>query len=255
MNIRQQSLSHLPLNETDQAVLLVLLKEGRASPPQIAHSTNFARTTVYSSLKKLAKQGFIREENLDGKVFYQVPSPEDLDSLISQEERQFQDKLGELKALQRMFSEQSLFQNYAMPRFQFIPDEKLKTFLFDNIKRWSTRYGQTLEWWGYQDPSFLDDYASWISAFWKQAPNELKLHFLTKQVGSEESFKQTKRYPNRQMRYTNDFPMNASLWLMGPFVLFLYTQSKPHYGIFIESSSIADSLRGIVKKLWALSEK
>lgn len=254
MNIRQQPLSDLPLNETDQAVLLVLLKEGRASPPQIAHLTNFARTTVYSSLKKLAKQGFIREESFDGKVSYQVSTPEDLESVIAQEKRHFQDKLGGLKALQKMFSEQALFQNYAVPRFQFIPDENLSTFLFDNIKRWSTRHGETLEWWGYQDPSFVDHYAAWINAFWKQAPKELELHFLTKRAGPEESFKLTKRYPNRHMSYTDDFPMDASLWIMGPFTLFLHTQNKPHYGILIESTSISDSLRGVMKRLWAFSE-
>lgn len=253
MSGRQQTFLQLALNETDQRILFALLKEGRAAPPHLAALTDIPRTTVYSSLKKLAREGLVSEERLGGKIFYSVSSQEDVDTLIVQEERQFKEKIGELKVLQKIFAEQQIFQEYAMPRFQFISDEKLEAFLFDNIKRWTTLRGKTLDWWGYQDPSFVEYYSAWIDAFWKQAPEDLELRFLTKRVSVEESFKVTKRYPNRHTRYTDEFPMDASLWIMGPFSCFLYTQKKPHYAILIESMSIAESLRGVVKKLWALS--
>lgn len=245
--------SGLNLNNTDEKLLNALLKAGRSSPPQLSFSTSIPRTTVYSSLKKLSEKSLIQQEISDGKLFYNVSSPEEIESLINQEEREFEKSVKDLKTIQKIFAEQKLLQQYVMPRFRFIRDEEMSDFLFDNIKKWSSFRGRTLDWWGYQDPSFAENYSSWINAFWKQAPEDLKLCFLTKKSAVEEAFMATNRYPNRKIIFSNDFSMDSSLWIIGHFVFFLYTQKKPHYGIFIESSSIAESLRGAFKKLWLLN--
>jgi hypothetical protein len=142
-------------------------------------------------------------------------------------------------------------EGYREPRLQFFDGApNVETMLFQNTERWreSIRKFDDI-WWGYQDPSFVDNYRSWLEHAWATAYEGEKIQLLSHVTKTELAL--VNQVPGRTIKFLpEDIGFSSTIWVLGDFMIMIMTHRQPHYAFQIRESEFAQNLRALFKMLW-----
>jgi hypothetical protein len=244
----------LGLNTNEQKVYLETLKAGKIMPARVSKLTGINRTTVYSIGKKLAAMNLVTED-LGGKTsFFIAEDPANLENLVKYEEKELERKKKLARDLAKELSPFVGSQTYSIPRIKVVEEEDLSDYLYSQYMKWA-KSGEERDntWWGYHDHSYTETYGKFIDWSWKKGPKDLKVKFLTNENISEK--KMSKKHPNRMIHFCKGLDFDASLEIIGDYVLMVKTRERPHYMIEINDVGLSRNLRELFKWIWEITPK
>jgi predicted DNA-binding transcriptional regulator len=244
-------LTSLGFSEKEIQVYLCVLQHGRIAPANIARLTKINRSTVYFIVGDLITRGVIAEDTTGPTSFILALPPEELLSLIDQEERQLQRKREQtrlaLPELQRIAQDT----RYVAPRMQFVTKEQLEAFLHRRTPEWNASIAKRGgAWWGFQDPSFLAAYGGWITWYWQQeSSRDVHVRLLTNQNESEDAVR-GQGFGRRETKLWAKSAFTGTQWIAGDYVVNIITAQEPHYLVEIRDAVMAGNLREMFKGMW-----
>lgn len=253
----EKILKQLGFGDKEIRVYLTILEQGKTTPTNIATLTGIKRTTVYSIAKELLDKGVIIEDLAGSHGFLIALPPEDLRNIAKKEERELQDK----KVLidQAITELQTFTKNtkYSIPKITFIYEEDLENFLYKQTPEWNRSImANDGSWWGFQDPSFPEQYSKWIDWFWNEsAPKNLMLKLLSNKTQTEAQM--AKIYDRRLIKFWKGEgeSFTGSTLVAGDYILLIITSQKPHYLVQIHDTKMAHNMRELFKSIWNNQEK
>lgn len=231
---------------------LAVLQHQQITPAELARVTKINRATVYHIAMGLVSRGVIAEE-LGGKkrVFIALPPTALEQSLDNQrrelaaQEKQVQDTIGKLSML-------TAKKEYPVPKIRFVQEEQLQTFLRQQSAVWNQSIlnnDPTKTWWGFQDPTFVEEYENWITWYWKTFTEPVMLKLFSNDTPVEQRIRG--KFNRRQIRTTGvTMDFSATTWVTGEYVIMLYTKQHPHYLIEIHDARFSQNMRELFKQLW-----
>lgn len=244
-------LKDLGFTEKEIAIYLCILENGKLSAAAVSRITKINRTTVYSVSKELIKKGLM-EEDLGGANRYYIPLPvEGLKNLYKSEEEEIKKKkeaienvIVELNALPKS-------KKYSVPKIKFVDEYQLKDYLFKQTPIWfeSAKRTGEMNWWGFEDASWISLYPDWVKFHWETAPKDLGARFITDNL----DFKDKQNFnSNRQVKFIDSklHKFTANQAVLGDYIVFIVTDRKPYYMIEICDSVMSHNLRETFKILW-----
>jgi predicted DNA-binding transcriptional regulator len=249
----EKFLKELGFNHKEINIYLVLLSYGRMSISRISEFTHINRTTVYSVVKELLKKRIIIEDLGSPSKLLIAKNPQELRSIIAGQEELLQKKKNIVEQAIAELNKMSPKISPSLPKVVFVSEEDLEKYLYDRSLLWcESIMAHDGIWWGFQDPTFVDNYNVWIDWFWQQcAPKDLKLQLLSNHSESEKKMKK-KQYGRRLIKFwnKNNLKFTASIWINGNYIVMIITNKHPFYLIEINDSSLAHNLREIYKGIW-----
>ncbi len=232
-------------------VYLCLADLGKASAATIAKRTSIPRTTAYSVLSSLIAKGVCSENTDSDSTYFCINSPSSLMRIVETEKDALAVKEQSCRRLIELASPLFRQQNYSVPRLQFFEGNKnVKSMLYDYTDAWHksiTEFDNT--WWGYQDPSLLEEYTDWLYHHWKVRDPELKIQLFSQPAKIERKLKGT---PDKRVirSLPPGYNFSSSIWICGEYIIMLMTKQNPHYAFQIKDSVFASNLRLIFELLW-----
>ncbi len=249
----EDTLKALGLKEKEIKVYLALMTSGRATPSTLAEKTSLNRATVYSVLEILLKKGLVTEDVGGTLRTFLAEKPKDLNILIEKEKQALNRKVELVEQAIQELSDLPLNTEYAVPHVRLLTEEQLDLAQKEDVAKWEEsmrKTDPTFTWWGFQDDTYAKHYESWINWYWKRAPKDIQLKLLSNHSPIEEEFKE-KQLTNRQIKYLSDkTKFTATTWVLGEYLIMVYTNSKPFYAIEIFNPILAHNYRELFKEIW-----
>lgn len=248
-----QTLKKLGLKDKEVAVYLEIMRRGRTTPRRVAMSTKINRATVYSVVNILVKKGLVNED-LGGKIRYiSALPPKNLHTLIQQERRKLTQKEDLVEKVVEELAELPLNTQYSIPHVRFLDEDKLQAALYDDVEKWEKsilKVDKIATWWGFQDHTFAKHFEEWIEWYWRRAPEKIQLKLLSNESDIEKKMEE-KELERRQIKLW-DIPtqFTATTWVLGEYLLMIYTHERPFYAIEIFNPVLAHNHRELFKNIW-----
>ena len=246
-----ETLKKLGLSGKEIVVYTTVLTHGRLRFTDISKITKLNRTTVYSVAHELLARGLLQED-LATSVKALVPtSPEALNTFVLKEEARVQEKkkliaeaINDIRALPSTAG-------YVAPVITYIPEERINTYMHEHAPKWNESMLQTDKiWWGFQDASFVLQYADWIEWYWTIAPAALTLKLFSNDTAIEREI-QTRTPSRREIRYwKGEETFTGTLWITGDYVININTHVSPFSLVETHDRVLAQNLRTVFAKLW-----
>lgn len=251
----QEILKKLDFSEKEIEIYLAILKNGKIIPSDLAHITGIKRSTVYSVASELVSRGLIAEDH-SSPIKYLVAIPlDELNKLVKKDEEKINTKkqliASAIKELKNFTSDTK----YSVPKIYFVADEELENFLYKRTDAWETNSLKTEPcWYGYQDHTFVEYYSAYIDWQWSRASKEISLKLITNKSDIEKVMEK-RQYPRRKIKYfKKKLPFTASTWVIGDYIIMIFTNQRPHYAIEISNAEFAKNQRELFKFLWDVLE-
>jgi hypothetical protein len=142
---------------------------------------------------------------------------------------------------------------YSVPKIRFIDERHIQDFLYKQLPVWieSAEKYKDHNWWGFQDPTFLEEYKEWMEHHWSIFPEDYGVRMFTNKKPAETKLAKQHSSDRRQVVYwdkTADF--SATHMVLGDYVLFAMTRERPHYIVEIHDAVMAENLRQLFKGIW-----
>lgn len=248
----EQLLKQLGFNEKEILVYLAILKSRQINPQKLTEITKLKRTTVYSVVKELIRKGTIAEDKAAPTMMLVALPPEDLEKLVQKEEEALEEKkyLISQSVKELLKIEQSTL--YPVPKLNFIPEIDMKYYIKKQTQTWSESImAADGIYWGFQDPSYAENYAEEIDYYWNhKSAKDVTLYLLTNESDIEEKM-QEKKYERQIIKFWNKSePFASTTWVMGNYVAILRTHVRPHYLVEHHDPELAKNLRQLFKWVW-----
>jgi len=250
MNDLQKNLLALGLNETEAAIFLALVKHGKATAARVATSSGLNRTTTYSILKQLVKKG-IATEDLGAPTLEFIASSGDLLKLIEKEQAVLEEKKRAAQGAAAALKDMEAGAQYAVPKIQFIPEERMQRFFDQQIGEWNeSMLERDKVLWGFQESEFAQRYERFIREWSDRSPKTLKVQLLTNLSPTERELAM-KKIERREVKFWKDsVKFTATNWIMGDYVVMFVISKKPNYLVEIHDRMFAENLREVYKGVW-----
>jgi predicted DNA-binding transcriptional regulator len=245
-------LRELGLGEKEITIYLAILRSGKTTAAELSTITKINRTTVYAVAKELISKGIVAEDISTPVAHLLALPPKDLNNLVTREQAELENK----KALvDRAVEELKLVvadTKYSIPKLVFIGEGEVEKYLYQQTPIWieSTKEKGGV-WWGFQDPSILENYGVWIDWFWKKAnKGRVELQLLTSDSAVEAQLQG--KYPGRQVKFWKEGgqKFTSTIWVIGDYIVMVNTTQKPHHLVEIHDSGMAHNLREFFKGIW-----
>ncbi len=249
----EENLKQLELTDSEITVFLKLASMGKASAVAIAQSTEINRTTVYSILKQLKNRGLVIEDLGRSVHEFRVSPASNLIQLIEEEERMLEIKKDAAEEIAKALSEMTQKADYIIPKIQFITEDKIDRFLYQQSPEWS----QSMKvndgfYWGFQDQYFAGSFSEWIDWYWKQTFSESVTLQLLSNDSEEERRVAANNYARRHIAFWKDtVKFTSTLWVMGDYVVTIVLSESPHHLVEIHDATLASNLREVFKTIWS----
>jgi len=248
-------LTKIGLNDKEIQVYLTVLQYGKITPAALAKVIGINRTTIYSTAKELVTKGLITEDLGAPTISLIAKPPADLENYIDQEEKQIRQKRELAKRAIHELQAVVKTQQFALPKIVFIPEAELEAYMYKQAKTWNEsinkRDGMH---WGFQDKTFVANYAKWIDWYWEGGLPEIKeLRLLSNEV-AELPYK--KKFAKRRIRFWDQSAyFTATTWIMGDYVIMIVTSQHPFYLVEIHDAVLAHNMREVFKGIWNSIDK
>lgn len=246
-------LKKLDFSEKEIDVYLAILKNGKITPADLAKITGINRSTVYAITSELGEKGVINHD-LSSPIKYLVSAPpEELENIIKREEKKIESKKAlVLKAIEELrgFSGNA---RYSLPKLRFIAEEELENFLYKQADKWDESLLKTEScWYGFQDHTYAEFYSNNIDWYWSRADKDIQLRLITNESNIEKVM-QKRNYDKRQIKFLKKkVPFTATTWVIGDYIVMVFTNQRPHYAIEMRNAEFARNQRELFKFLWEL---
>ena len=243
-------LKKLWFNEAEAKIYLLILEHKKILPSVLSYISKINRTTIYSILKKLKEKNLIPED-IWGKNKNIIALPvQNLNSLIEKEKDILTEKESLTRWLIWTISTKFDSKKIYIPKIQYIEEDILEDFLYDNLKKWFDSMLKNNDiWWGFQDPSFVENYWKWIDYSWKKAPKNIELKLFTNIWEIEE--KMLWKYKKRQVKSSPFFwEIDSTMWILGDYIITMYTKESPYYLVETYNPLLSKNLRNMFRGIW-----
>lgn len=247
----EKTLILLGLKDKEVEVYLALMRLGKATPAQIAQITEINRATVYSVAKILLKKGLIQEDLAGSSRQLVALPPKELDILIDKERRRLKRKEELVEQAINELNDLPLNTQYAVPQIRFLEENNID--LETEAGKWDEsilKVDSTKTWWGFQDISFVGHYDEWINWYWSRANPDIQLKLLTND-GKVETEMKKRNLERREIKFVSKkTTFTATTWVLGDYLVMLYTKDRPFYMIEIYNPTLAHNYRELFKTIW-----
>ena len=241
-------LTRLGFGSKEIDVYLSIQKHGKITPAQLSQLTGINRTTVYSTVKELIKRGVIAED-LGGKQRYLIASPPDsLAIAVRKEQKVLNEKKEIVNEAMRAIGEISKDAQYAIPKIQFITEDKIEDFLYSRTPEWDKSIMETDgTYLGFQEQAFAEQYSKWIKWYWTRHPKGIKFNLLSNDSSAEQHVA-SRVSPDRKITFWKDsVKFSATTWVMGDYVVMFVISAKPRYLVEIYDKVFAQNQRELFR--------
>jgi len=249
----QETLKKIGFNEKEAEIYLEALRLGRSTPTRIAKNTGINRTTVYSVAKNLIQKGVLTEDIGQKYIYLIALPPEQLHGLLEKKKRAIKEEEKLIDQAMDELSRLSANTQFSVPKIRFIEESGLEDYLYKRTDEWNgsaMRFDKT--WWGFQDHTLVDHYGKWIDAFWNRTPSsrDISLKMFSNQSEIEKKMVE-KNITRREINFWGTGKnFTSSFWIIGDYIVMIYTQNRPFYLIEIYNPVMAHNLREVFKNLW-----
>lgn len=243
----------LGLSEKEVRVYVAIVESGKVTAQKISRKTDINRTTVYSILKQLLEKGFIIEDHGGSSRYFMTSGKEQLLEVYRKEVQKVRNKkeifselISEIESLPKSTS-------YSVPKIRFYDEIHLKNALYNQLPKWieSASTEEERQWWGFQDVSLPEKFKEWFDYHWEIFPDNYGNRLFTNDKGFEKELVKKFSTERRQIKYLpHSHQFTSTQAILGDYVLFVVTSSKPNYMIEIHDRVIAHNLREMFKLLW-----
>jgi len=244
-------LKQFGLSENETIIFLCLYDNKKINAARIAKLTTINRATVYTVLRELVKKGLAVEDLAGASMRYYSPMTiKGLNVLIEKQEKELNQKKLLLKEIVQGLENLPTQKPFSIPKIRFVDQLHLKEFLVNESEKW-LKSGESIDstWWGFQDPSLVEEYPEWPKYFFSNFPGKTKLKIITNKKPAETKMK--KSYSDRsEVKYISDEKFSATNVVIGDYILMIVTSQHPHYLIEIHDKVMAHNMREMAKKLW-----
>ncbi|MEI6022310.1 MAG: helix-turn-helix domain-containing protein [bacterium] len=249
----EETLQNIGLTDKEIQVFLTVFQNKRILPARISTLSGINRSTVYVIGEKLEKEGLITIDYGNSSRYFVAPDIQDLEKQLKQEEEKLQKKEQSYKNLLKELKNLPVTGKYSVPKIRFIAEHQLKDFLIKESDKWAKSallYDKT--WWGYQDPTLLEQYESWPDYFWPKYKNDILMKIFTNKKIIEKKISKKNYSGKRMIKFLDpkkhDF--SATQVVVGEYILMIVTREHPHYLIEIHDAVMAHNLRESFKLMW-----
>ncbi|MGB4076156.1 MAG: helix-turn-helix domain-containing protein [Minisyncoccia bacterium] len=244
----------LDLNESEAAVFKTILERGPMTPVALAKAAGVKRTTAYSIARSLSEKGLLIEDTTRRPRTFAPAAPEQVLALIESDKKRIVEREKSLVRLAEELSKASLKENYPVPTVRFIEEGKMRDFYYKQMPVWDASMLATKEstWWGFQDHTFVEEFSSWITDYWKQAPEVIDLKLLSNRAEAEVKFAPSVT-PRRAIKFWGEATnFLSTTWAIGDYLVMINTRTRPFYLVEIHDKLIAHDQREVFRNLWPL---
>lgn len=248
-----QILADLGFNQKEIEVYLEVLKRGKTLPSSVANATGINRATVYSVSRNLIDKGLITGD-VGAKTLELTALPiNELNNLIEKETNKLLQKKKIVNKAIEELSHLPFNTQYSVPSIRFIEEDDLEDFMYKRIDKWNDSVTQSDKtWWGFQDHTFVENFETWISGWFKRESSKNLNVKLLSNVSNIENKMKERKYQQREIRFwKREINFTSTLWIAGEYLIMIYTQDKPFYLIEINNYVLAQNMREVFKHLWS----
>ena len=250
----EKLLTQLNLNTSEIAVYRAVLHAGQLPPTALAKAAGIKRTTAYSVARSLLEKGIIVEDATRRPILFRPATPDQVLALIEVDKKRLVTREDSLQKLADELSKLSLGKTYSVPTVRFIEENKMKDFYYKHMPVWDASMLATKEttWWGFQDHTFVEEFSSWITDYWNQAPETIDLKLLSNRAEAEVKFAPsvTPRWAIKFWGEATNFL--STTWVIGDYLVMINTRTRPFYVVEIHDKLIAHDQREVFRNLWTL---
>ncbi len=250
----KKSLENLGFTSKEIEVYLSLLKTGKTTPGKLSKLTGLNRPTVYSVSRGLISKGLISEDLADKQLHLVPLPPENLHATLertkaelTRREKIIEDVVQELKVI-------GAEKNYSVPKIRFIEQGDMSDFLYHNIDRWQKTIKDTDgAMYGFQDHSFVENFKDWVQwADEKYQGSTYKVRLFSNDSHIEKEMKDPKSI--RNIRFLEGSQFTSSNWVIGEYLVMIYTRKEPFYLVEIHDVAMAQNMKEVFKMMWKLAK-
>lgn len=247
----EKTLEKLGFGEKETVLYLEILRRGKVTPAALAKITGINRATVYAVAKDLLEKGVITEDLAQRSLYYVALPTEELQTLIEKQEEQTKKTRKLVYNAIDELARIPLNTQYFIPKIRFVEDENVRDHLYRQFHTWfseSQKYDAT--WWGFQDETFVEHFTDWVEWVWQEKPTGHTMKVFGNTSPTEEQLK-AKTPPHRILKmWTGVSDFTATTWIIGEYIVMIYTRERPFYLIEIHNPVLAENMRKIFKGIW-----
>ena len=245
----KESLEKIGFNEKQIIIYTLIIESGKITAAKIAKRTGINRTTVYSILEQLVDKGFIAEDRAGQAKYFLANGKTELEEIYRREVQKVKNKK---EIFQEIIKEIALIPkstSYSIPKIRFYDEIHLKDALYKQKDKWIQSVIDTGQdsLWGFIDPTWNENFKDWITYYWEKSPDNLSAHFLTNDLGKTENLTEKRKF---KVIDAEKHHFTANQVVLGEYVIFVVTSSKPRYMVEIHDAVITHNMREMFKMFW-----
>jgi len=142
-------------------------------------------------------------------------------------------------------------QNFNVPKLQFFDGERNVNHM---LREYTPLWRESMKevdstWWGYQDHIFVECYMKWLERVWKHPSQGEKIKLISNRTNLEKNLED--RVLHRSIKYiSKKAEFTTTVWVLGSYIVMIFTRAKPHYAFQIHDGLFASNLRTVSKIMW-----
>lgn len=251
----EQVLEELGLTDKEPDVYLELIKISSAQPASIiAQRLKLNRTTVYKTLIKLSRLGLVTKTMRHGITCFLAEDPDkNLESLLMKKQNKleyvtklFTEALPEIKNMQK--------EELLTPKMRYYEGfEGVKRVYEDTLVEGETIYAfENVEHMAFEIQDFL-----WKDYVPRRTEKDIFANVIVPDNPGNVRFKKQDKKSNRKTKFitAKDFPVEIEINIYGKKTSFFSYKHDEMFGVILESSAIANSMRAIFNLCWNLARE
>jgi sugar-specific transcriptional regulator TrmB len=235
------SLERYGFTENEAAVYVFLLKRLEATAFETAKETEIPRTTVYTILESLKKQGIITQFRKNNIAYFTPESPNRLMSLLKEKEEIMNSIMPQIRAISSRKIDAPVAKLY-------VGLEGMKTGLAEILETLKDKKIKQI--YATSQPDMLEYLPKYFPTWLKQRE---QLGVFTKLILPYDARDFLRSNTLREVRYLPaKFPFNSSVTICGNKMVFFSTQNDEPYCVSIESKSISEMFSQFFLFTWEM---
>ncbi|MDB5259129.1 MAG: transcriptional regulator TrmB [Candidatus Taylorbacteria bacterium] len=250
----KNTLEQLGFSKKEAEVYLAVLTLGKSTPSKIAKVTKLNRPTVYSVAKTLISKGVISEDLADKSFHLVALPPESLKASIEKSKSELKKKEEIVDAAVESLRVLTAEKNFSVPKIRFVEQGGISDFLYHNIARWQRSITDPDgAMYGFQDHSFVEQYQEWVEwAGDKFKATNFKVRLFSNVSQIEQKMKG--KLGMRDIRFLPTSQFTSTTWVVGDYLIMVYTRKAPFYMVEIHDAAMAENMREVFKTMWGMTQ-
>jgi sugar-specific transcriptional regulator TrmB len=241
----------LGFSEKESQLYLALSSLGPSGAQRLAKHCSLPRTTVYTLLGVLIEKGIIQKDLSGSLATFRALPPEAFLQILEAQEKAISHKKVIARKLAESVKPKTRPTKFQPPLLFFVEGQKkLEKFLIDHYAQWQKSLAKHDHcWWGYNDHTYVEKFPAALKYHWQNMLPTEKVCIFSNESPTELALKG--RVRNREIKKLgNNVDLDSCLWVVGDYIVFVYTRDDPPYAFEMLDARFARTLRAIFRILW-----